>query len=88
MGVLDEVDVETVCKKLYDGDFVIMMSDGLVDSLDAPDKEQAMGRIIMDINTGSPREMAWNIMDKVLEVCHNVPRDDMTVICTGIWNKI
>ena len=33
MGVLEEVDMETITKKLYDGDFVIMVSDGIVDAL-------------------------------------------------------
>ena len=88
MGVLDEVDVETVTKKLYDGDFVIMISDGIVDSLKCEDKEGAMGRMIMDIDTSSPREMAWEILGKSLELAEGVPKDDMTVICTGIWDKL
>ena len=53
MGVFQEVDMETITKKLYDGDFVIMVSDGIVDALDEPDKEEAMGRIIMDIKTSN-----------------------------------
>lgn len=88
MGVLDEVDVETITKKLYDGDFVIMISDGIVDSLNCEDKEAAMGRMIMDIDTSSPREMALEILNRSLEMTEGIPKDDMTVICTGIWDKI
>lgn len=88
MGVLDEVDVETITKKLYDGDFVIMISDGIVDSLQFEDKEEAMGRIIMDIHTSSPREMALEILNRSLEMTEGIPKDDMTVVCTGIWDKI
>lgn len=88
MGVLDEVDMETITKKLYDGDFVIMISDGIVDSLKYEDKEEAMGRIIMDISTSSPREMALEILNRSLEMTEGIPKDDMTVICTGIWDKI
>ncbi len=88
MGVLKDIDVETITKKLYDGDFVIMISDGMVDSLNCPDKEEAMGRIIMDIETASPREMASEILRRALEMASNVPKDDMTVVCTGIWNKV
>lgn len=88
MGVLDEVDMETITKKLYDGDFVVMISDGIVDSLKCEDKEQAMGRIIMDIETASPREMAWEILTKSLEMAEGIPKDDMTVICTGMWDKV
>lgn len=88
MGVLDEVDMETITKKLYDGDFIIMISDGIVDSLKCEDKEGAMGRIIMDIETASPREMAWEILTKSLEMAEGIPKDDMTVLCTGIWDKV
>lgn len=88
MGVLEDVDVETITKKLYDGDFVIMISDGIVDSLKFEDKEEAMGRIIMDIKTSSPREMALEILSRSLAMTDGIPKDDMTVICTGIWDKI
>lgn len=88
MGVLDEVDVETITKKLYNGDFVIMISDGIVDSLNFEDKEAAMGRMIMEIETSSPREMALEILNRSLEMTEGIPKDDMTVICTGIWDKI
>lgn len=88
MGVLEEVDMETITKKLYDGDFVIMVSDGIVDALDCPDKEEAMGRIIMDIHTANPKQMAINVLSQALAKCKGVPEDDMTVICTGIWEKV
>ena len=88
MGVLEEIDMETITKKLYDGDFVIMISDGIIDSLQCQDKEDAMGRIIMEINTSNPREMAMEILSRALEIAQGIPKDDMTVICTGIWDKI
>lgn len=88
MGVFEEVDMETITKKLYDGDFVIMVSDGIVDALECPDKEEAMGRIIMDINTANPKQMAINILSQALAKCKGNPEDDMTVICTGVWEKV
>lgn len=87
LGVLEEIDMETITKKLYDGDFVIMVSDGIVDALNCQDKEEAMGRIIMDINTSNPKQMAAGILTKALTMCKGVPKDDMTVICTGVWEK-
>lgn len=88
MGVLENVDVETITKKLYDGDFVIMISDGMVEALSGEDKEGIMGRMIMEIKTASPREMAVEIMGRILAITDGLPKDDMTVICTGIWDKI
>ncbi len=85
MGVMENVDMETITKKLYDGDFVIMISDGIVDALQCGDKEECMGRIIMDIETLNPREMALQILNRSLEMTDGIPKDDMTVICTGLW---
>lgn len=88
IGVLGEVDVETITKKLYNGDFIIMVSDGIVEALNCDDKEGEIGKIIMDIETASPREMAFEILTKALEKSEGIPKDDMTVLCTGIWDKI
>lgn len=88
MGTINHVDTETITKKMYDGDFVIMISDGIVEALNAPDKEEAMGRIIMDMNTVNPKEMSEMILRKALEMCEEVPTDDMTVLAVGIWDKV
>lgn len=87
IGVMENVDAETITKKLYDGDFVIMVSDGIIEALDCADKEECMGRIIMDIHTLNPKEMALEILRKSLEMTGGIPKDDMTVICTGVWDK-
>ena len=47
-----------------------------------------MGRLIMEINTSSPREMALHILSRTLAMTDGIPKDDMTVLCTGIWEKI
>lgn len=88
MGAVNMVDTETITKKMYSGDFVIMISDGIVEALDAEDKEEAMGRIIMDIETVNPREMADSILQKSMEISGELPRDDMTVLVLGVWDKV
>lgn len=88
MGASDVIDSETITKKLYSGDFIIMISDGIVEALNARDKEEAMGRIIMDIDTVNPRELAGRILSDARMQSENMPRDDMTVLVLGIWDKI
>ena len=87
MGVLGQVDLDSASKKLYDGDYVIMVSDGIVEALEASNKEYAMSSIIQDIQLKNPKEMARAILKKAMEHVDNVPVDDMTVLVTGIWNK-
>lgn len=88
LGIFEQPDIENTAKKLYDGDFIIMISDGIVDSLNCSNKEETMGEIIMNIETSSPREMAWQILTKSLELSDGIPKDDMTVLCTGLWKAI
>ena len=59
MGVFQEVDMETITKKLYDGDFVIMVSDGIVDALDEPDKEEAMVELSWTLKHPIQNKWQW-----------------------------
>ena len=80
-------DIETASKKLYDGDFVIMMSDGIMESIQEEDKEKTIGEIILEIKEGKPEEMAREILKKALAHSNKEKDDDMTVLVTGIWDK-
>lgn len=87
VGMFENADMECAKKKLYDGDFVIMMSDGLVESVRDENKEDIIGNIILNAKSKKPRELAGEIMSSVCSLCGNAITDDMTVLVTGIWDK-
>lgn len=87
MGVFEQVDIESTSKKMYSGDMIIMVSDGIVEAINAEDKEKAMSEIIMGIKSNNPKEMASSILENVLKYNSDEPEDDMTVLVTGIWNR-
>lgn len=87
IGACSNLDMETTTKKLYDGDFVVMMSDGLLDSIKVEDKDDYMSKILMEIKSTNPTEMANIIMEKVAKDKNFEARDDMMVMVTGIWDK-
>lgn len=87
IGTENVVDMETASKKLYDGDFVIMVSDGVIDAIDMEDKERYMSNILMDIHSTNPQEMAKNILDRVIEEADGRKNDDMLVMVAGVWDK-
>ena len=87
MGVMCGPDMESTSKKLYDGDYVIMVSDGILDSIPGEDKEKELGKIIMDIGSSKPKDMADKILREVMEFNNNEPEDDMTVLVAGIWER-
>ena len=80
------VDYDSVTKKLYEGD-IIMVTDGVLDCLQTVDKEIYMEKVIMDIKSNNPQEIANRILDHSLSQRNYVPMDDMTIITAGIWLK-
>jgi stage II sporulation protein E len=87
IGMFGNIDYDTVTKKLYEGDIVIMVTDGVLDSFNLDDKETFMEQLIVEINSKNPQEIANRILDKALVQSNYIPRDDMTVATAGLWTK-
>lgn len=80
------LDIESATKKLYDGDFVIMMSDGLIEAAAKQNKEEEIGDIILRTKEGKPQDMADRILEEAIKIFGGEKEDDMTVFVAGIWN--
>jgi stage II sporulation protein E len=87
IGMFGNVDYDTITKKLYEGDIIIMVTDGVLDSMKGDNKEAMMEELIMEIKSKNPQEIANRILDKTLSESNFIPIDDMTVITAGIWLK-
>ena len=87
-GILSNIETELICKKVDNGDFIIMMSDGVVDSfLKEEEGEQALVNYIDNIKSINPQEIADIVLNKALSNCGKRPLDDMTVMVAKIWNR-
>ena len=87
LGIFHNTDYEEIKKKLYDDDYVVMVSDGVLDHMEQEDPEAALIEIIKKTKKATPREMARKIMERVITGYHTKLKDDMTVIVFGIWKK-
>ncbi len=86
-GVFHQLDLETVNKKLYDGDMVIMVTDGVLDALPAGRQEELMKEIILKCPSESPQEVADYLLEKALDFEKKAPSDDMTILALGMWKR-
>lgn len=87
VGVCHKVEIETTKRRLKDGDFIIMVSDGVLEYLHVPNPEETMKRLIAGIKTNHPGKMAKQILERVMLYTGGRVEDDMTVMTTAIWEK-
>lgn len=85
IGVVQCLEIETVKRTLNSGDFVVMVTDGVLDALPVGEQDILMDMIIGGTNLNNPKEMAHHILEQVLEWSGEEPLDDMTVLVAGIW---
>ena len=86
-GKEQQLGIDTASRKLYHGDYLIMMTDGVLDALPAEREEETMKEIIMDVHEKEPKEMGRGILERVLGYSDYRARDDMTVVVAGLWKK-
>ena len=86
MGVLEQVDYDCTDKKLYDGDYVIMISDGVLDNLPCVNKEEKLVEIINAVKMKKPKAIAEEILKA--SMCYNNEKafDDCTVLVFGVFD--
>lgn len=87
VGVFNQVDIDGVSKKLYDGDIVIMITDGVLDCIQDIEKEKFISDVLADIKSRNPQEIANEVLDRAIEQNNHTAVDDMTVIVAGVWKK-
>lgn len=85
VGVMQNIEIDCVTRKLSDGDFVVMVTDGVMDALPVGEQEAQIGRYLCELSSQNPKEMAHHVLERVLESTGELPIDDMTVIVIGIW---
>ena len=67
LGVVQDLEIQSVHKHLQNGDFVIMITDGIMDALPVGEQEFLLDTIIRGTSLNNPKEMAHHILEQVLE---------------------
>lgn len=85
VGILSDIKLDRKSIKVSEGDFVIMLSDGILDA----GKNKNLGDnwliyFLKQIKSTNPKDIANEILDKSLELQDGNVEDDMTVIVTKI----
>lgn len=85
-GILNPVEPMLLSRKLWDGDMVVMVSDGVLDAMPGEEKESVFCDFLAGLGKAGPQETAERILTFALSF-EGEPRDDMTVLVGGIYEK-
>lgn len=80
IGVKEGKEWENCEKKLYDGNVIVMASDGVFESIVFENKDEFFMDLIIDKDEGSAEELATGIVDELYAINGNKLQDDATVI--------
>lgn len=87
LGVFQQIEPEIIHRTLQSGDYVIMLSDGVLDALSQGLGEEVLPEIIGRMEYTNPNEIANQILTYCIKQSKGQIRDDMTVLVTGIWDQ-
>ena len=79
MGILNDTQPEILSRKLWDGNRIVLVSDGVLDALPGEDREKMLKEYLESAGTSSPQELADGIINFASSFVP-APRDDMTAL--------
>lgn len=87
LGIFHQMELNEEQVQIKDGDYIIMISDGIEEAFQDEEAPYILQEFIERIELENPREIANQILQFVIRACGGKIRDDMTVIVAGVWNN-
>lgn len=87
LGIFQNMETEVVTRELIENDYIIMVTDGVVDALEGGGYEDMLQSYIEELQERNPEEMASKILEFVLRCSGGRIADDMTVVVLGVYSS-
>ncbi|RKD22786.1 stage II sporulation protein E [Ammoniphilus oxalaticus] len=85
IGIIEDIDVDVVTERLKPGDLLIMVSDGLLEAHEQiENKEMWFKRIVSELDTDDPEEIADILLERVIRGKFGEIDDDMTILVSRL----
>ena len=85
VGVYQEAEPYFEKTEIYSGDYVIMMTDGIVDAFAG--REEELERLLQEQRIVNPQELAEYIVDEAVAQSGGKVNDDMSVVVAAVWER-
>ena len=87
LGAFGTLDLDVARRRLEDGDYIIMITDGILDGLIDIGQEERLTDFISRISVKNPKEIAQQILQYCISLCRGNIKDDMSVLVFGMWEN-
>lgn len=84
-GVSGQLSFDPIRMRMYDGNLLVMVTDGVLGALPVGEEERILKELIGNLPIGTPAEMAERLLEQVQ--AYGEGTDDMTVLVVGIWKR-
>ncbi len=84
LGIFADMEPEVITRSLQAGDYVVLVSDGVLEGLGQVIGEDGLYDFLCAMDTLSAKEMANHLLNYVIRVCNGKIRDDMTILVAKI----
>ena len=82
-----DMEIESRKIQMQNGDFLVMITDGVIEYLNVRNPKETLRDIIGMAQTDNAGILAETILQQVLLRTGGYAMDDMTVLVTGVWEK-
>lgn len=84
-GVSSQLFLEPYRVRMYDGNLLFLVTDGVIGALPQGQEEEILKEMILGLAPGTPAEMAERLMEQVQ--AYGEAADDMTILVIGLWKR-
>lgn len=88
IGVVEDAGCECSSKKYYAGDYIVMVSDGVLDSILFENKDDYMNTLLSEFDDGEPEEIVNTIVQEIQSVCGKRLKDDATIVVCKVMKNL
>jgi len=85
LGIYFREGDETIVRELMDNDYLIMITDGVLDAFSTGDYEEMLCQYLRDLRDCPPAEVAQRILQFALKCSGGRVKDDMTVLVLEVF---
>lgn len=88
VGVMEDAGCECSSKKYYAGDLIVMVSDGVLDSILFENKDDYMHTLLEALKDEEPETVVEAVIQDIRSVCGKRLKDDATIIVCKVMKNL